>query len=98
TDATELVLGCEVLVDNLDFHVRLHAPDGTDLSTDAGVRPALYRVVVFVHGYGVVDPSLPEVAFEDGTPGAFEALLDEKVSVLALAPGDAREDRVEDDA
>ncbi len=97
-DATELALGCEIEGESDDFFVRLHAPEGTDLSTDVGVRAALYRAVVFVHGYGVVNPTLPEVGFEDGSAGAFQALLADKVSVLALAPGDAKTDRVEDDA
>src|SRR5690606_25645277 len=50
------------------------------------------------HGYGVADATLPPMAFEDGTPGVFEHLLDAKVGVLSVAPGASKADTVEADA
>lgn len=97
-DVAELVAGCSVLPGNEDFEMRLYAPGGADLSTPQGVRNALNRAVIFVHGYGVVDTALPPVLFEDGRDGVIGAWHEAGISVLAMAPGSSGIDRVEDDA
>ncbi len=98
TDVAELVTGCSILPGNEDFDIRLYAPSGTDLRTPHGIRSALYRAVVYVHGYSVVDTALPPVFFEDGTQGVIAAWHAAGISVIAMAPGSSSTDRVEDDA
>ncbi len=97
-DATELVRGCSVLTGNEDFELRLYASSGADLKTPQGIRNALNRTLVFVHGYGVVDTALPPVLFESGDAGVIDALQATGIGVVAMAPGDSKTDRVEDDA
>lgn len=97
-DATELVRGCSVLIGNEDFELRLSASSGAELQTPVGVRNALNRALVFVHGYGVVDTTLPPVFFQDGDAGVIEALYASGIGVVAMAPGNSKTDRVEEDA
>src|SRR5687767_10142781 len=72
-EVIELVRGCSILKGNEDFELRLYA-SGADLRTPQGIRNALNRTVVFVHGYGVSNTVLPKVLFEDGKDGAINAL------------------------
>ena len=98
SDATELTAGCSVLATNADFEMRLYAPAGAQVGTAQDVRNALNSAMVFVHGYSVTDTALPPVRFEDGTDGVMPRLHALGISVVAMAPGNARTDRVEDDA
>ena len=98
TDVAELVSGCSVLAGNQDFAMQLYAPASADLQTPHGVRNALNRTVVFVHGYSVVNTALPPVLFEDGSEGVIAAWQADGISVVAMAPGNSKTDRVEDDA
>lgn len=97
-DPIELVRGCDVTRGNEDFRLRLSASASADLRTTRGIRNALNRTLVFVHGYGVIDTALPQVFFEDGDGGVIDALYASGLSILAVAPGDSKVDRVEDDA
>lgn len=97
SDPIELVRGCDVLDLNQDFRLRLFAP-GADVRTTQGIRNALNRALVFVHGYGVIGTTLPPVLFEDGDAGVIDALYGSGFSVIAMAPGASKTDRVEDDA
>lgn len=98
TDPLELAAGCSVLATNEDFTLRLHAPEGADLSTAEGIEEALNRSVIFLHGYGVADTTPPSVFYEDGGEGRFADLHATGISVVAMAPGTSKTDRVEDDA
>jgi pimeloyl-ACP methyl ester carboxylesterase len=96
--ATELVPWCSVVPANEDFAMALYAPRSADLTTERGVRNALRRVVVFVHGYSVESTTLPPVFFEDGSEGVIADWHAAGISVVAMAPGRSSTDRVEDDA
>lgn len=100
TDARELVDGCNVLTSNADFRMELHVPPlaRPSLDTEEGVKVALNRAVIFLHGYGVTTPRLPSVFYEDGSAGGLDDLHRKGISVVAMAPGNAKEDKVEDDA
>lgn len=98
TNPLELVGGCDVRVANEDFRVQLHAPARAALGSAEGIEEALNRAVIFLHGYGVRAPALPGVFYEDGRGGRFEDLHAAGISIVAMAPGNAPTDRVEDDA
>lgn len=100
TDARELVAGCSVLIANADFQMTLRVPEGAraSLDTEEGVRTALNRALIYLHGYGVAHTWLPEIFYEDGTWGGLDDLHDKGISAVVMAPGNAKEDRVEDDA
>lgn len=101
TNPRELVFGgCSVTVSNADFLMELHVPQKAhpSLDTEEGVRVALNRAVVFLHGYGVTAPRLPTIFYEDGSEGGLYDLHGKGISVVVMAPGNAKEDKVEDDA
>ena len=99
TDPWELMRTCSVLAgDNEDFTIALSAAPSIRRDAPGFPANALNRVIVYVHGYGVEYPSRPQALREDGTPGAFEDLIDAGISVVNMAPGRAGTDRVEDDA
>ena len=97
-DVTELQAGCSVLTTNADFDIQLYAPPGADVLTAGGIRNALNTALIFVHGYSVTDTTLPALLAEDGTDAVLAQLQAYGISVVAMAPGNARTDRVEDDA
>lgn len=94
----ELVTGCSVLPSNEDLHLRLHGPASVDLSTNENIQEALNRAIVFVHGYSVAHTNLPRASFEDGSENVFQTLNSVGASVVVIAPGSSKLDRVEDDA
>lgn len=100
SEAREIFIGCSVTVDNADFQVMLHPPQKAveSFDTEEGVRTALNRAVVFLHGYGVAEPRLPQIFYEDGSTGGLYDLHRDGISVVAMAPGHAKDDKVEDDA
>lgn len=97
-DVSELVGGCSVLPANEDFAIRLYPPSPAHVRTPRGVQDAVNRAVVFVHGYGVADTTLPPIFSEDGSESVIAAWRAAGISVIAMAPGRSGTDRVQDDA
>ncbi len=97
-DLAELVAGCSVLPGNEDFEIRLYPPSPAHVRTPLGIQNAVNRAVVFVHGYGVANTTLPPIFSEDGSEGVIDAWRAAGISVIAMAPGSSGTDRVEDDA
>lgn len=100
-DVARLYFGCTVHVDNEDLRIQVHPAGRYTFDSppdEEQVKEALERAVLFLHGYGVVDPLLPWVLYEDGSDGSFADLHRAGISVVAVAPGNAPDDRVEDDA
>src|SRR5690606_5482130 len=74
---------------------QISAPDYSDITTPEGLREILNRAIIYLHGYGTVNTSSPPLLSEEGGAVRFHP---KGISTVLMAPGNARDDRVEDDA